>query len=173
MERKELAPRPVSVRGERAWTFDAPPRPGSPLPAFFLPDRAFRDLGNADFAGKPFVLAAFPTLETETGKRELAALGALAEETGVAVAAVTNDTPFTLAKFPAPEGVTLLSAFRSPEFGMDFGCLLVEHAMMGVLARLALAVDADGTVLAGGLSEELCAEPDFAQIKDCISRRGP
>jgi thiol peroxidase len=164
MEQRELFPQPISIRGERAYTFDAPPRPGTQLPAFFLPDCGFRDWGNADFAGKPFVLAAFPTLETETGARELSALGAFAKETGVPVVAVTNDTPFTLGKFPAPEGVTLLSAFRSPEFGMDFGCLVVEHKMMGVLARLALAVDAEGKVLAGGLAEELSAEPDFAPL---------
>jgi thiol peroxidase len=164
MEPKELFPQPISIRGERAYTFARPPLPGTAIPDFFLPDGAFRDRSRADFLGRPFVLAAFPTLETETGAQELAALGALAAETGCPVAAVTNDTPFALRRFAAPEGVTLLSAFRSPEFGMDFGCLVVEHQAMGILARLALAVDAEGKVLAGGLSPELSDLPDLAPL---------
>lgn len=62
---------------------------------------------------------------------------AVARRTDTVVLTISADLPFAQARLPDPAGAqrVFLSTFRSPEFGLAYGTLVVEHALMGLQAR--------------------------------------
>ena len=175
-EMTELKPRPVKVGGAAAWTFDGGPAVGDEAPAWALPDAGFRVWTSDEFKGRPVVLATLPTVETPAGKETLGVLAAWARETPeTEFLAVSVDAPFALAgaldELRPPENMRLLSAFRSPEFGMEWGTLLVEHPMMGLLARAVFVVAADGRVAHAEVAGEVLDQPDWTAARAALERR--
>ncbi len=163
---KELAPQPFTIGGQPAWTFDALPAVGSPAPDFHLADAQFKDWTLADFAGTRLLLNIVPSLDTPVCALSARKFNAdAAARPGVRVLTISADLPFAQARFcenlKTPNGL-FLSTFRAPEFGMDYGTLIVDHPMMGLQARAVVAIGADGTVLHAQLVPELRNEPDYA-----------
>jgi thioredoxin-dependent peroxiredoxin len=163
---EELKPQSFTIHGEPAHTFHALPAVGSEAPAFRLADPEFKDRDLADFAGKQKILNIVPSLEVAAGSRSAQRFRqAVAGRADAVVLTISADTPFALARacadLPAPNG-TFLSTFRSPEFGMDYGTLIVEHAWMGLQARAVVVLDGNNVVKHRELVAELAHEPDYA-----------
>jgi thioredoxin-dependent peroxiredoxin len=163
---EELNPQPIAIGGDAAHTFHELPAVGSVAPPFRLADPAFKDWSLADFAGLQKILNIVPSLETAAGLRSAQRFHeALAGRADAVVLTISADTPFALARacagLPAPNA-TFLSTFRSPEFGMDYGTLIVEHAWMGLQARAVVVLDANNVVTHRELVAELTHEPDYA-----------
>ena len=163
---RELEPQPIAIDGQSAWTFDRLPVVGQPAPGFRLVDPGFNDRTLADFAGKKKVLNVVPSLETPDGRRTTRNLiEALAARTDVVVLTISADLPFALARLCAdlkPASGQFLSTFRSPEFGMDYGTLIVEHARMGLQAGAVIVIDERDVVRHIQLVPETANEPDNA-----------
>lgn len=163
---RELEPQPISIHGQPAWTFDRLPAVGSPAPEFRLADPEFRDWSLADFAGRNKILNVVPSLDTPVCQLSARTFTeAVARRTDVVVLTISADLPFAQARFCAaletPNG-KFLSTFRSPEFGMDYGTLIVEHAWMGLQARAVIVLDENDVVKHRQLVPELADEPDYA-----------
>lgn len=163
---KELSPQSITIGGQPAWTFDALPAVGALAPDFHLADAQFKDWTLADFAGSCLLLNIVPSLDTPVCALSARKFNAdAAARPGVKVLTVSADLPFAQARFcenlKTPNGL-FLSTFRAPEFGMDYGTLLVEHPMMGLQARAVVAIDSKGIVLHSQLVSELTHEPDYA-----------
>ena len=163
---RELEPQPIAIDGQPAWTFDRLPAVGHPVPGFRLADPDFHDRTLADFTGKKKVLNVVPSLEIpacRSATRKL--LDAFAARTDAVVLTISADLPFALERFceelGAPRG-NFLSTFRSPEFGMDYGTLIVEHARMGLPARALLVLDERDVVRHVHLASDWAQEPDCA-----------
>jgi thiol peroxidase len=169
MAQHDLNPQAFTIGGKPAWTFDALPAVGAPAPAFHLADAAFRDWELGDFAGKRKVLNVAPSLDTPVcqmaAKKFTEAVAAWQD---TVLLNVTADLPFAQARFCAGlscgENVRFLSSFRAPEFGMDYGVLIVEHPMMGLLARAQIVIDGTDTVRFAALTPELTQEPDYEAV---------
>ena len=163
---RELEPQPIAIDGQPAWTFDRLPRVGQAAPDFRLADPEFNDRTLADFAGKKKVLNVVPSLETPDGRRTTRkVVEALAARDDVVVLTISADLPFALARLGAdllPSNGRFLSTFRSPEFGMDYGTLIVEHARMGLQARAVIVLDERDVVRHVQLVGETAKEPDCA-----------
>ena len=163
---RELEPQPIAIDGQPAWTFDRLPAVGQVAPGFRLADRNFRDRTLADFAGKKKVLNVVPSLETSSCRRSALKFNAeLAARPDVVVLTVSADLPFALERFGAdlkPVNGQFLSTFRSPEFGMDYGTLIVEHARMGLQARAVIVLDEREVVRHAQLVPDTTGEPDYA-----------
>ena len=162
---RELEPQPIAIDGQPAWTFDRLPPVGQPAPDFRLADPDFNDRTLADFAGQKKVLNIVPSLEMPACRRTTRKLiAAFAARTDVAVLTISADLPFALARLcadlKAPRG-QFLSTFRAPEFGMDYGTLIVEHARMGLQARAVLVLDERDVVRYIQLVSEPTGEPDY------------
>ena len=161
---RELEPQPIAIAGQPAWTFDRLPAVGQPAPAFRLADPDFNDRTLADFAGKKKVLHVVPSLEAPVCRRATDKfIAAFAARADVVVLTISADLPFALARLcadlKAPRG-QFLSTFRAPEFGMDYGTLIVEHARMGLQARAVLVLDEHDVVQHVQLVSETMDEPD-------------
>jgi thiol peroxidase len=161
---RELEPQPIAIHGQPAWTFDRLPAVGQPAPGFRLADPDFRDWTLADFAGKKKILNVVPSLDVPVCRRSARKFNeAIAARADVVVLTISADLPFAQARFCAtlktPNG-RFLSTFRAPEFGMDYGTLIVEHARMGLQARAVLVLDEHNVVRHVQLVSELTQEPD-------------
>lgn len=163
---RELEPQPIAIQGRPAWTFDRLPAVGSPAPDFRLADPEFKDWTLADFTGKKMILNVVPSLDTAVCRQSAQKFNeAIAARADGVVLTISADLPFAQARFCAalktPNGL-FLSTFRAPEFGMDYGTLIVEHAWMGLQARAVIVLDERDVVRHVQLVPELTQEPDYA-----------
>ncbi len=171
---RELEPQHLMIRGRAAFTFDRLPVPGSRAREFQLADPDFQDWTLGDFAGKKKVLNIVPSLDTPGCLRSVQEFNeALAARTDTILLTISGDLPFAMARFctslQAPNG-KLLSTFRSPEFGMDYGTLIVEHPLMGLQARAVVVLDEENVVLFRQLVPELTDEPDYAAALQALGQ---
>ena len=162
----ELKPQAFAVQGVPAHTFDRLPAKGSVAPALQLADSAFKDRTLDDFPGKKKILNIVPSLDTPVCQRSAQKFNEeIARRTDTVVLTISADLPFAQARFCAtlrtPNGV-FLSTFRSPEFGLNYGTLIVEHELMGLQARAVVVLDEQNVVRHTQLVSELTHEPDYA-----------
>lgn len=162
----EPQPQAFAIRGNPARTFDRLPAVGSMAPALRLADRDFKDWTLADFPGKKKILNVVPSLDTAVCQLSARKFNEeVARRADAVVLTISADLPFAQARFcatlKAPNG-KFLSTFRSPEFGMDYGTLIVEHALMGLQARAVIVLDERNVVKHAQLVPEMTREPDYA-----------
>lgn len=162
----ELHPQAFTIRGAPARTFTALPAVGAKAPDFRLADQEFKDWTLADFPGKKKILNVVPSLDTSVCQLSAKKFNEeVAKRTDAVVLTISADLPFAQARFcatlKAPNG-KFLSTFRSPEFGMDYGTLIVEHALMGLQARAVIVLDENNVVRHSQLVSELTHEPNYA-----------
>lgn len=149
---------PIEVYGEL-------PAVGTQAPDFRLTSNALADVTLEDFKGKRVVLNIFPSLDTDVCAASVRRFNVEAAKLeNVAVVCVSMDLPFAMSRFCTIndiENVVPASAFRSPEFGKDYGVIMVDGPLKGLLARAVVVIDENGKVVYRQLVEEITKEPDY------------
>lgn len=141
------------------------PAVGSEAPEFSLCGLTLQNITKEDFPGQRIVLNIFPSLDTDVcaaSVRKFNAEAAGLKDTKVLC--VSMDLPFAMARFCTInniENVVPASAFRSPQFGKDYGVTLVDGPLAGLLARAVVIIDKDGKVIYRQLVEQITEEPDY------------
>lgn len=140
------------------------PKAGSVAPDFTLADASLNDISLNDLKDHRVVLNIFPSVDTPTCARSIRQFNErLNAIDNVRVVNVSVDLPFAQSRFCAAEGLDRVinaSAFRSPEFGIDYGVLITDTARRGLFAR-AVVVITNGKVVYSQLVSELTEEPDY------------
>ena len=162
----ELEPQALNIGGKPARTFTRLPAVGEKAPALRLADAEFKDWTLADYPGRKKILNVVPSLDTAVCQLSARKFNeAVARRPDAIMLTISADLPFAQARFcstlQAPNG-KFLSTFRSPEFGMDYGTLIVEHALMGLQARAVIVLDENNVVKHAQLVPEMTNEPDYA-----------
>jgi thiol peroxidase len=156
----------VKFADEPAHTIGELPPVGAPVPDFDLTAGDLSSITKASLAGRRVVLNIFPSLDTATCAMSVRRFNQLAAQwPDTTVLCVSNDLPFAQGRFCAAEGIENVvpaSAFRS-SFGTDFGVLMTDGPLRGLLARAVVIVDSDGTVVYTRLSPQIADEPDYAE----------
>ena len=135
---------PVHTAGEL-------PKVGTKAPKFELVKGDLSTLKNDDLTG---VCA--------TSVRKFNQLAAQMDNT--VVLAVSKDLPFAQGRFCTTEGidnVIPVSAFRSAEFGKDYGVELIDGPLAGLLSRAVVVLDESGQIIYEELVPEITHEPDY------------
>ena len=86
---------------------------------------------------------------------------------------VSLDLPFAQKRFCESEGleqVVNLSAFRSGTFGTDYGMMIVDGPLAGLLGRAIMVVNPEGQVVYTELVPEIAQEPDYDSALAAISQ---
>lgn len=149
---------PVEVYGEL-------PVVGAIAPDFHLTSNSLTDISLKDFPGKRIVLNIFPSLDTDVCAASVRKFNQEAAKVdNVAVLCVSMDLPFAMSRFCTINGIENVvpaSAFRSPEFAKEYGVMMVDGPLKGLLARAVVVLDEDGRVIYRELVEEITHEPDY------------
>lgn len=128
----------------------------------------------SDLRGKRVVMNIFPSMDTAvcaTSVRKFNQLAASLPNT--VVLCISRDLPFAQSRFCVAEGienVVMLSDFRlHSSFGRDYGVLMTEGPLSGLLARAIVVVDTEGKIEYTELVPEISQEPDYSAM-DCEIR---
>ncbi len=138
---------------------------GDKAPEFELIKRDLSPLSLSELKGKKVVLNIFPSLDTSVCATSVRKFNVLASEMdNTVVLAISKDLPFAHERFCTTEGINnviALSDFRSPEFGKEYGVLMQDGPLAGLLARTVVVVDEEGMIAYVEVVPEVTQEPDY------------
>ena len=161
MRKVNFKKHPVSLKGNL-------PETGKPAPSFKLVKSDLATLSLEDLKGKTLVLNIFPSLDTgvcATSVRKFNQLASNMKDT--LVLAISRDLPFAHSRFCTVEGienVIPLSDFRGTTFGEDYGVLLEDGPLQGLLTRAVVVIDPELVVRYVQLVPEITQEPDYDEV---------
>jgi thiol peroxidase len=155
----------VTLRGAPIHTDGDLPKVGAKAPDFKLTAGDLKDLSLKDFAGKKKILDISPSLDTSvcaTAARKFNEAASKHPDTVILL--VTADLPFAAKRFCTAEGLSAvvpLSLMRDKKFGQDYGVLMKDGPMAGLLLRAIVVLDQDDKVAYTQLVPEIVNEPDY------------
>ena len=155
----------ITLKGSLIHTSGRLPNVGAKAPDFALVKGDLTATQLKDYKGRKLVMNIFPSIDTPTCAMSVRQFNKLASQMpNTTVLCVSRDLPFAMARFCGAEGleqVITASAFRSKEFGLDYGVQMVDGLLAGLLGRAVVVIDAAGSVLYTELVAELADEPNY------------
>ncbi|HPG01100.1 MAG TPA: thiol peroxidase [Kiritimatiellia bacterium] len=155
----------ITLKGNPIHTIGQLPAVGKPAPSFKLTTAELSDVGLDAFAGKKKVLNIVPSLDTgvcaASARHFNTAAGKLPNTVVVNISA---DLPFAQKRFCDAEGlkhVSNLSTMRSPQFGKDYGVVITDGPLAGLMSRAVVVLDASNVVRYTEQVPEIAQEPNY------------
>lgn len=162
----------ITLNGTPTPTCGELPTPGFATPPFTLTSMDLTELSSVDLEGKRVLMDIFPSLDTPICAKSVRTFNELsADLSDTILLCISMDLPFAQAQFCTSEHlerVVMLSSFRHPEFGGEFGVTIMDGPLRGLLARAVVVLDENGVVLHTELVPELGEEPDYDTALDAI-----
>lgn len=153
-----LAGEPVAIGGDF-------PRAGDKAPSFMLVDKDLKDVALSQYFGKRKILNIVPSIDTsvcQASARRFNSEAATLPNTVVMV--ISADLPFAQARFCGAEGlsnVITLSTMRGRDFHKQFGVMIMDPPLSGLLARAVIVLDENDRVVYSQLVPEITHEPNY------------
>jgi thiol peroxidase len=139
---------------------------------FTLVDKDLNNKTLNDFRGKKKVITTVPSLDTGVCSLMTKHLNDLAKKhPQVIFITVSADLPFAQARFCKAEGVQnvlTLSMMRDKSFGQDYGLLILDGPLAGILARSVFVVDEQDKIIYSQIVPEITQEADFSPIANIL-----
>lgn len=155
----------VKFKGTDVHTNGQLPVVGSQVPDFTLVGSGLQEIHLSDYKGKRVLLNIFPSLDTGTCAASVRNFNKwVSGKENVVVLCVSKDLPFAQSRFCGAEGlenVITASDFRYHSFATDYGVLLTDGPLQGLMARSVVAIDENGKVLYTELVSETVNEPSY------------
>ena len=155
----------ITFKGNPVHTIGELPDKGSKAPDFKLVKGDLSEVTLADFKYKYVVLNIFPSLDTGVCAASVRRFNKdAATMDNTVVLGISADLPFAAGRFCSTEGienVVTLSCFRDENFGIDYGLLMTDGPLKGLLARAVVVVNPEGKVIHTELVPEIAQEPDY------------
>lgn len=151
-------------QGNNVTTSGELPQVGSAAPAITVVGGDLGDVTLDQFAGKRVIVNIFPSIDTGVCQASVRHFNEdAAKLDNTVVLCVSRDLPFALGRFCGAEGienVVVGSDFRHT-FGEQFGVVMTDGPLAGLLARSVVVLDAEGTVVHAELVDEITTEPNY------------
>ncbi len=155
----------ITLKGNAIKTNGELPAVGSKAPAFKLTTKSLEDVGLEAFAGKKKVITINPSLDTGVCQATTRKFNEKASSLdNTVVLSVTSDLPFAAKRFCEAEGlndVEILTLMRDRNFAKDYGVLIENGPMAGLVARAVLVLDENDTIKHAELVPEITQEPNY------------
>lgn len=128
--------------------------------------------GLADTKGKVRILAAVPSLDTDTCDRETRRFNteAAALDKDIIIQTVSMDLPYAQKRWCGAAGVeqvTVLSDHQNAEFGEKYGVLIKERR---ILRRAVFVVGRDDKIVYAAYMSALGEEPNYAEVLEAAKQ---
>lgn len=166
----------ITLSGKNTNTIGNLPANGSTAPKFSLTSSGLKAVTDKDFAGKIMVLNIFPSIDTSVCASSVRRFNSeAANHPDTAVLCISADLPFAHKRFCEVEGlnnVVALSVFRSPDFGKDYGVLITDGPLDGLLARAIVVINKEGKVCYSELVGEIGSDPNFEAAMKAVASCG-
>lgn len=141
------------------------PKKDTQAPDFTLVGSDLSEIKLSDNKGKYIVLNIFPSLDTGVCAASVRKFNKEASNlNNTVILAVSADLPFAAGRFCTTEGIQNVhpaSVFRNAEFGKNYGVLMVDGPLKGLLARAVVIIDPKGNISYTELVPEITVEPDY------------
>jgi thiol peroxidase len=164
----------ITFKGSPIHTSGKIPARLSIAPDFRLVDKDLKDRNLSEFSGKKKVIATVPSLDTGVCSMMTKQLNDLAKKHSEAVfITISADLPFAQNRFCSAEGVSnviMLSTMRNHDFGREYGLLIIDGPLEGVLARSVMVLDEKDKLIYGELVSEITKEPNFTALANCFTQ---
>ena len=155
----------VTLEGEPLNVGGHFPQVGEIAHSFMLVDKDLKDVSLSSFAGKRKVLSIVPSIDTPVCAASTRVFNqAAAELPNTVVLVISTDLPFAQARFCGAEGlnnVIMLSAMRGRDFHKDYGVMITDPPLSGLMARAVIVLGEEDRVLYSELVPEITYEPDY------------
>ena len=156
----------ITFHGDAINTVGDLPTIGTLAPDFNLVKSDLSELKLSSLKGKNVVLNIFPSIDTGVCATSIRKFNKEAGSlNNTTVLCVSADLPFAAGRFCGAEGlenVITLSTFRdNNEFANQYGVLIEDGPLKGLLARAVVVLDTDGKVVYNELVPEIAQEPDY------------
>lgn len=162
----------VTLKGNEIHTSGSLPSVGSKAPEFTLTKGDLSSAKLSDYSGKKVVLNVFHSIDTSTCAASVHQFNTEAAELdNVVVLCISRDLPFALNRFCGAEGidqVETLSDFKDGNFGKAYGVEYVDGPIEGLLARVIVVIDEDGTVVHTEQVQETTEEPNYKAALEAL-----
>lgn len=157
----------ITFKGNEINTIGNLPALGETARDFTLVATDLSEKKLSDFTGKTVVLNIFPSIDTgvcaASARRFNQELNKL---DNVVVLCISADLPFAHGRFCEAEGldnIIPLSVFRNPDFGKNYGCLITDGPLKGLLSRAVIVIDNSGEIKYREQVPEIAQEPDYVK----------
>lgn len=162
----------ISFKGGEVNTIGELPKVGTLAPNFTLVNAQLENVSLADYKGKNIILNIFPSLDTRVCATSVRKFNQeVAKLDNTVVLAVSADLPFASGRFCSAEGIENVipaSVFRNLEFGKDYGVLMTDGPLQGLLARAVVVIDPKGYISYIELVSEITQELNFQSTINSI-----
>lgn len=162
----------ITFKGTAVNTSGQLPAVGSAAPDFVLVKNDLSEVSLKELKGKKVILNIFPSLDTSTCAASVRRFNKEAANLpNTVVLAISADLPFAAGRFCTTEGienVSTASVFRNPAFAKDYGVLMEDGPLKGLLARSVVAVNPEGKVVYTELVSEVTNEPNYQAAIEAV-----
>ena len=164
----------ISLRGQTTNTCGELPPIGHTAPEFTLLDDQLQVRSLSDFAGIKLIYTV-PSLDTpvcaKTTRKLVEQLNAAGQRQDTNVILVSADLPFAQQRYckQFKLDITTLSLHRDTAFGHDYGLLIEDGPLTGLLARALLLLDRDNIIRYAELVVDIGNEPDYAAAQQVLA----
>jgi thiol peroxidase len=163
----------IQVGGKDATVVGDDLHVGSEAPDFTVHAQDWSTVrGLADTVGKVRIIAAVPSLDTDTCDRETRRFNqeAASLSKDIAIEVISMDLPYALKRWCGAAGVDqvqALSAHMDVDFGLKYGVLIKERR---ILRRAVFVVGKDNRLVYVAYMPKLGVEPDYGAVLDAAKK---
>jgi len=163
----------ITLKGNPIHTSGELPAKGSKAPDYKLTKLDLSDVSLKDFAGKRVVLNIFPSVDTPVCATSVRKFNQqVANLKNTVVLCVSRDLPFALKRFCGAEGIEGVipaSTFRDEKFGSNYGVVITDGPLLGLLSRAVVVLDETGSVLYTEQVPEIAQEPNYDAVAQVLN----
>ena len=156
---------PINVGGDF-------PRVGDTAPSFMLVDKDLKDVSLSGFYGKRKVLNIVPSLDTPVCQASARRFNGIASSLpNTVVLVISADLPFAQARYCGAEGldnVITLSTMRGRDFHKQYGVMIMDPPLSGLLARAIVVLDEHDKVIYTEMVSAIEKEPNYDAVIEAL-----
>lgn len=164
----------VTLEGEPLNVGGHFPQAGETAHSFMLVNKDLADVSLSSFAGKRKVLSIVPSIDTPVCATSTRVFNQRTSEMdNTVVLVISADLPFAQSRFCGAEGldrVITLSTMRGRDFHKDYGVMITDPPLSGLMARAVVILDENDRVIYSELVPEITQEPDYDAAIAALTR---